>query len=60
MLDTAQHQNFKQRTGRVLETGKNLHSENKELTKGRMQQSDAKERVTGGKKSLGKLFLQEL
>lgn len=44
VLDGDQNQkNFKRRTGRVLEMGKNLHSENKELTK-RMQESNAREK----------------
>lgn len=43
-----------------METGKNLHSENKELTKGRMQESDAKKRVTGKKKLRKIIFARPL
>lgn len=41
---------LQERTRRVLEIGKNLHSENKKLTKGRTQEPDEKERVMVKKK----------
>lgn len=64
----AQPRIFQWRTRRVLETGKYLHTENKELAKVRKQESDAKEGATRSKgntnckktKHLGKLFLPKL